>query len=202
MKVRCLSASPLQRQDRKDSAYTGEVQQRQCHAGKHTPCLQHTAHLVLIACHQWMLQLWLERSCWVFCNARRCRRHNPFWVASRTVISPWPALLSMEDSTLCSAICSKNWIPEAVIVGLQDQEQPCCKSAWCFCKHCDRCLQVHANAVKFELSRCLFSCAGCPNVHIFIACSIVGILHVSYDALCQMYTHTDVVQSFLLGCCD
>ena len=78
-----------------------------------------------------------------------------------------------------------------------------CRSAWCFYKHCDRWLQVHANAnttaAKFELSRGLFSCAGCSNVH---TCLTVDILHVSYDALCQIYTHTVVVQSLLLGCGD
>ncbi len=105
----------------------------------------------------------------------------------------------MEDSTLCSAICSKSWILEAVVVVLQDHAAKVSGA----CASIAKCLQVYANAnttaAKFELSRCLFSCAGCSIVH---TCLMVDILHVSYDALCQMHTHTDVVQSLLLGCGD
>lgn len=58
------------------------------------------------------------------------------------------------------------------------------------------------SAAKFDQSRCLFNCARCSAVHSFITCPAENSLHVVHDALCQMHTHTDVVQSLLLGCSD
>jgi hypothetical protein len=63
----------------------------------------------------------------------------------------------MEDSTLCSAICSKNWILEAVVVVLQDHAA---KVPGAFASIA-KCLQVHGNA---NTTAANFSCQGAFSV--------------------------------------